>query len=227
MTDLLPQPVAKTKCLPTYLVFDTSGSMEKHTQLLNDTLEFLYNSVVESPRVSEFAHMSIISFNDQADVVVEMTDIQDLQAIPRFTCGGRTSYGAAFNLVRQRIDEDIPKLTASGKGVLRPAVFLMTDGIPTDDENQWTSAFQNLTAKDWRRHPHVITWGFGNADRTVLSKVATKGAFIADQHTGDKVAITEVIASMVRTLVASAKAEQLQLPTEVEGFTSIPLEYMD
>ncbi|MDT7788920.1 MAG: hypothetical protein QOF58_7339 [Pseudonocardiales bacterium] len=227
MTDLLPQPVAKTKCLPTYLVFDTSGSMGKHQQLLNDTLEFLYNSVVESPRVSEFAHMSIISFNNSAEVVVDMTDIQDLQAIPQFTCAGRTSYSAAFDLVRKRIDEDVPKLTASGKGVLRPAMFLMTDGIPTEAEGVWLPSFHNLVAKDWRRHPHVITWGFGAADRSVLAKVATKGAFIADQHTGDKQAITEVITSMLRTLVASAKAEQLQIPTEIDGFTSIPLEYMD
>ncbi|MFI6099367.1 VWA domain-containing protein [Lentzea sp. NPDC051213] len=227
MTDLLPQSAAKTKCLPTYLVFDTSGSMEKHTQTLNDTLEFLYNSVVESPRVSEFAHMSIISFNNHAEVVVEMTDIQDLQAIPQFTCSGRTNYGAAFDLVRQRIDEDIPRLSASGKGVLRPAMFLMTDGIPTDEEATWDRAFKNLTAKDWRRHPHVISWGFGNADRDVLARVATKGAFMADAQTQEKEAITEVIASMVRTLVASAKAEQLQIPKDIEGFTTIPLEYMD
>lgn len=227
MTDLLPQNVAKTKCLPTYLVFDTSGSMGKHEKLLNDTLEFLYNTVVESPRVSEFAHMSIISFNSSAEVVVEMTDIQDLQAIPQFSCAGRTSYSAAFDLVRQRIDEDIPKLNSSGKAVLRPAVFMMTDGNPTEDESQWLQSFQHLVAPDWRRHPHVITWGFGGADRTVLSKVATKGAFIADQHTGDKQAITEVITSMLRTLVASAKAEQLQIPTEIDGFTSIPIDYMD
>lgn len=222
---LLPTPVAKIKCLPTYLVFDTSGSMKPHESLLNDTLEFLYNSVVESPRVSEFAHMSIISFNTDAQVVVEMTDIQELQALPQFVCGGTTNYAAAFHLVQQRIDQDVPKLNASGKGVLRPAVFLMTDGAPTD--SNWQSAFQDLIAKDWRRHPHVITYGFGEARPDVLAKIATKGAFIADQHTGNKQAITEVITSMLRTLVASSKMEQLHIPTKVEGFTSVPLEYMD
>ncbi|MFD1148173.1 VWA domain-containing protein [Saccharothrix hoggarensis] len=217
--------VIKSKCLPTYLVFDISGSMKPHEALLNDTLEFLYNVLVENPRVSEFAQVSIISFSTAAQVVVEMTDIQDLRALPQFSCGGSTNYSAAFAAVQQRIDQDVPALNAGGKGVLRPAVFMMTDGVPTDPG--WEAAFQNLVAKSWRRHPHVISYGFGEARPDVLAKIATKGAFIAEKNTESKTAITEAVTSMLRTLVASAKAEQLQLPTEVEGFTTIPLEYMD
>ncbi len=215
----------KSKCLPTYLVFDTSGSMKSQEGLLNDTLEMVYDVLVENPRVSEFAHISIVSFNTTAQVVVEMTDIQDLQALPQFTCGGATDYGAAFRLIQQRIDQDVPNLNAIGKGVLRPAVFLLTDGIPTD--SGWETAFRNLVAPSWRRYPHVITYGFGEARTDVLSKIATKAAFIADDTTGNRTAITEAMTSMLRTLVASAKAEQLKMPTEVQGFTSIPIEYMD
>lgn len=224
-TDSPLSMVTRTKCLPTYLVFDTSGSMQPHQSLLNETLEYLYNAVVESPRVSEFAHMSIISFNTEAHVVVEMTDIQDLRSLPQFTCGGKTSYSAVFRRLREQIDIDVPKLNADGKGVLRPAVFLMTDGAPTDAD--WLDAFQDLVAPDWRRHPHVITYGFGTAPPEILAKIATKGAFIAEQQTENRQAITEVITSMLRTLVASAKAERLQIPTDIEGFTSVPLEYMD
>jgi uncharacterized protein YegL len=214
----------KTKCLPVYLVFDTSGSMNAHTQLLNDTLDFFYRSVVESPRVSEFAHISIINFSTNAHVALGMTDVQDIQSLPEFSCDGRTDYGKAFRLIQQQIDHDVPNLNAKGKAVLRPAVFFMTDGVPTDPG--WETAFGELVAKDWRRYPHVITWGFGNARQDVLSKIATKGAFIAKQHTGNQQAITEIITSMLRTLVASAKAETLQIPKDVEGFTSLPVEYM-
>ena len=198
--------------------------MKPHEALLNETLEFLYNSIVESPRVSEFAHMSIISFNTNAQVVVEMTDIQDLQAIPQFSCDGTTNYSAAFRLVQQRIDQDVPALNADGKGVLRPVVFIMTDGAPTD--RNWLAAFQNLVTKDWRRHPHVITYGFGKANAETLGKIATKGAFLAERTTANKQAITEVITSMLHTLVASTKAEQLQIPREVPGFNTVPVEYM-
>ncbi len=224
-TDSVFPTATKVKCLPTYLVFDTSTSMRPYQSLLNETLEFLYNAVVESPRVSEFAHMSIMSFNSEAEVVVEMTDIQELQALPEFTCNGRTNYGAVFDKLRERIDLDVPRLNADGKGVLRPAVFLMTDGEPNDPG--WVDAFQRLVAPDWRRRPHVITYGFGTAQPEILARIATKGAFIAEQATENKQVITEVITNMLRTLVASAKAEQLQIPTEVEGFTSVPLEYMD
>src|SRR5947207_9138362 len=163
---------AKTKCLPTYLVFDTSGSMTPHQQLLNQTPEELYASLAQSPRVAEFAHISILSLNEDAEVVVEMTDLGDLQALPQFSCGGRTNYAKVFQLLRQRIDQDVPMLSAKGKAVLRPAVFFMTDGIPTD--RGWQGAFETLVSKDWRRYPHVITYGFGEAKQEVLAKVATK-----------------------------------------------------
>ncbi|WP_328618433.1 VWA domain-containing protein [Amycolatopsis sp. NBC_00355] len=214
----------KSKCLPTYFVFDTSSSMAENEKLLNDTLEELYNTLAESPLVGEFAHVSIVSFNDEAEVVVEMTDLGDLQSLPQFSCNGRTSYGKVFTLLREQIDRDIPALNATGKAVLRPAVFIMTDGLPTD--SGWQNAFAALADDDWPRHPHVITYGFGKAVQEVLGKIATKAAFIAEAHTTDKTAITAVLSNMLRTLVASAKADQLQIPTEVAGFTSVPLEYM-
>jgi uncharacterized protein YegL len=214
----------KTKCLPTYLVFDTSYSMLQFQKVLNDTVEELYNTLAASPSVGEFAHVSIVNFNEDAQVVVEMTDLGELQALPQFTCGGRTNYGKAFRLLRDRIEHDVPALLAQGKAVLRPAVFFMTDGLPSDKD--WHAAFTSLVDKSWPRYPHVITYGFGEAKPEVLAKVATKAAFLANEQTTDKSAITKVLANMVRTLVASAKAEHLRIPDELDGFTSVPLDYM-
>src|SRR4051794_12402803 len=110
----------RQKCLPTYLVIDVSTSMSQHEQMLNQTLKKLHSTLANSPRVSEFAHMSIIAFSTQPWVVIEMTDMEYVPGMPEVACDGMTNYGAAFDLVRERIDIDLPALTAQGKAVLRP-----------------------------------------------------------------------------------------------------------
>lgn len=216
----------KTKCLPTYLVLDTSGSMKEHEQLLNDTLDHLYDSLVASPRVSEFAHISLITFNTQPHLVLEMTDLEEVTALPQLTCNGTTNFGLVFDLVKTRIDHDIPALRDAGKGVLRPAVFLLTDGCPSDEEG-WQPRFDELVDRNWKRRPHVITYGFGVAREDVLGKMATKAAFLADSDVQDREALTKVITSLLQTLVASAKADEMLIPTDLPGFVRVPVEYMD
>jgi uncharacterized protein YegL len=215
----------KQKCLPTYLVIDASYSMTPYQETLNQTLEQLHRTLSESPRVSEFAYMSIIAFSTSAQVVIEMTDMEEIPAMPEVVCNGKTDYRAAFDLVRTRIDVDVPALNAQGKAVLRPAMFFLTDGQPT--EPGWEEAFRNLVAPAWKRHPHVITYGFGSVQSDVLSKVATKAAFYAEPGTKHDAALTQAINSLLNSLVASSRAEEMQIPTVADGYRTIPVEYMD
>lgn len=208
-------------CLPTYIVVDTSHSMLQHHAVLNQALENVIEAVANSPRLAEFAHISVISFNADAHLVLPMTDVQDLAVIPQVTCGGSTAYAKAFRLVRQRIEADVPELNALGRGVLRPAVFLLTDGEPTDTD--WRQAFTELTDPDWKRRPHVITFGFGGAHAAVLGSVATKRAFIANDAINETEAITTFLGELLNTLVASSHSARLELPAEIDGFDDVPL----
>ncbi|MFI5916458.1 VWA domain-containing protein [Dactylosporangium sp. NPDC051541] len=217
-------PATRSKCLPTYLVLDTSGSMELHADVLNETLGQLYDTLVTSPKVSEFAYLSIVTFNERAFVVLPMTDIDQVPGLPVVSCAGGTHYGEAFRAIRERIDVDIPALRAAGKEVLRPVVFLLTDGEPMDPD--WHESFLDLVDRQWQRYPNVITYGFGAANADVLSKVATKAAFLAERGNTDRRALTEAITSLVNSLVASAHTEQMQVPQHVPGFTNIPFEYV-
>jgi uncharacterized protein YegL len=79
----------KTGCLPVYLVLDTSISMRPHEKLLNDTLDHVYLSLVGSPRVADFAQISIITFNTKAHLVMSITDIERVKSLPRLECGGQ------------------------------------------------------------------------------------------------------------------------------------------
>ena len=73
----------KTKCLPTYLVVDTSSSMSEHEELLNELVDYLFDEIGNSPRIAEFAHMSIITFNTIPHLVLPMADIEQIQKRPR------------------------------------------------------------------------------------------------------------------------------------------------
>ena len=215
----------RQKCLPTYLVIDVSSSMQPHQAALNRILAKLHDTLVKSPRVSEFAHMSIIAFSTQPWLVIEMVDMEMVDRMPEVICAGATNYAAAFELIRQRIDNDLPMLNAQGKAVLRPCVFFLTDGEPTDPG--WEFAFRRLVDKNWSRRPHVITYGFGSASEAVLAKVATKAAFLADSDGADDEALAVAINSLLNTLVASARSDEMQIPVQTPGYRSIAVEYVE
>lgn len=216
----------KAKCLPTYLLLDTSGTMKAHENTLNDTLEHVYLSLVESPRVAEFAHVSIISFNTAPHLVLEMTDIEEIQAVPALSCGGLTNFGSAFDLLSERINIDVPTLKSAGMAVLRPAVFLLTDGLPTDADT-WAARFAALVDPAWSRRPHVITFGFGDATSESIGGMATKAAFLAKDNVQQKEALTSMLTTLLNTLVASAPAGELVIPTDLPGFERVPVDYVE
>jgi uncharacterized protein YegL len=90
----------KVKCLPVYILIDTSKSMSPFEDVLNQTIEHLYDELITSRRISEFAFVSIISYNNSAEVVLRMTDIQSMNALPQLGCGGVTNFTAAIRLLR-------------------------------------------------------------------------------------------------------------------------------
>ncbi|MFI7596596.1 VWA domain-containing protein [Actinoplanes sp. NPDC049681] len=218
-------PVVKSKCLPAYVVIDTSSSMKPQEQLLNETVDHVFDVLGNSPRVSEFAHISIITFNTDAHVVLEMADIDQVANLPMITCDGTTNYGRMFQLVKQRIDTDVTALHASGRAVLRPAVFILTDGAPMD--KNWAADFAALTDKTFRRRPHIISYGFGTANPAVLGKIATKAAFIATDVDNEKEAIVSMLTSLLNTLVTSASAQEFRIPEQADGYERVPIEFVD
>jgi uncharacterized protein YegL len=216
----------RSQGLPTYVVLDTSGSMAPHEQLLNDTLMHIYDTIDLTPQVSEFVHLSIISFNNEPHLVTSMTDLDSVASLPTVTCGGLTNFAPMFRMVRSRIETDVPLLASKGIKVLRPVVFVLTDASPTDHAD-WQDALGELTDKSWKPHPYIITYGFGEASEAVLGAIANVAAFAAEKGTSNQGALAGALNSMLNSLVASAKAGELQIPEKVEGYRSIPREYVE
>jgi len=207
--------------------------MKPSEDVLNETLEHLYNELVMSPRISEFAHISIISFSTDAHVILPMTDLQQLNRLPLLACNGVTDFGKAFRQLRACIEQDVPALRSPGRAVLRPLAFLLTDGQPTDPDgwatDAWRPDYQALVDPDWRRRPNIVTFGFGDATADILSEIATKqgAAFLAEERGKDKDALKRIFVTLLNTLVASARENELRLPTDVDGFIRVSPEVVD
>lgn len=222
----------KVNCLPVYIAIDTSYSMSPVERVLNESIENLYDVLITSPRICDFAEVSIISYNTDAQVIMDMTSIQSMTALPDVRCGGVTNFSAALNLLRSRIDADVTALNTSGREVLRPVVFVLTDGVPTDAKgrpsDRWKADFSRLVDKSWRRHANVIPFGYGGATPEGMLDMATiPGAAFIAENGGTSEALRNVIPALLHTLVASARERELRLPADVDGFIRVSPEVVE
>ena len=129
--------------LPIYLLLDTSGSMHgEPIEAVNNGVQMLVSTLRNDPYALESAYLSIITFNSSAQEVVPLTELATFQA-PTLTAGGCTALGEALTLVAKKIATDLTKTTPSQKGDWKPLVFIMTDGMPTDDMQKGLAEFKN------------------------------------------------------------------------------------
>ncbi|NME70121.1 vWA domain-containing protein [Flammeovirga aprica] len=129
--------------LPVYLLLDVSTSMMGDPiEAVKNGLKTLVTGLRQDPYALETAYLSIITFNHQAQQVVPLTELTDFQE-PVLEARGQTALGAALDLVSEKIDEEVIRSSPTQKGDWKPLVFIMTDGLPTDDITMSLSKFKS------------------------------------------------------------------------------------
>ncbi|WP_461098247.1 vWA domain-containing protein [Spirosoma luteolum] len=119
--------------LPVYLLLDTSGSMSgEPIEAVKNGVQVLVSTLRQDPYALETAYLSVITFDSSARQVVPLSELSVFQ-MPVIKATGTTSLGEALALLAQKIDSEVQKTTSDTKGDWKPLVFLMTDGMPTDD----------------------------------------------------------------------------------------------
>ena len=114
--------------LPVYLLLDTSGSMAgEPIEAVKNGVQMMLHSLRQNPQAIETAYVSIITFAS-----FQMVDIK---------ASGTTAMGDALRLLADKLNTEVTKTTLEQKGDWKPMVFIMTDGIPTDD---WQAGFNSL-----------------------------------------------------------------------------------
>ena len=128
--------------LPVYLLLDTSGSMYgEPIEAVKNGVQTLISTLRSDPYALETAYISIITFNSSAQQVTPLTELAAFQQ-PNIDASGCTALGGALELLSQKIDSEITKTTAEVKGDWRPLIFIMTDGVPTDDISRGLAEFK-------------------------------------------------------------------------------------
>jgi uncharacterized protein YegL len=215
--------------LPFYLVCDESGSMTAEIEVLNTAVRELRDEIGASPVVADKTRFCLIGFSDQAEILLELTDLSTVTSVPGLQARGGTNYAAAFEALRAAIVTDVERLKKEGHQVYRPAVFFLSDGMPNGND-PWDEAFKELTDPSWKARPNILAFGIGEADESVIRQVGTERAFMVDKSLTPAQALAEFAKSLIRSMVNSGQqtgsdpgeGATLALPDQVPGFTTIP-----
>ena len=153
--------------LPVYLLLDTSGSMTgEPIEAVKNGVQMMIHSLRQNPQAIETAFVSIITFDSDAKQLIPLTDLASFQTVD-LKAAGTTALGAALSLLADKLENEVTKTTLEQKGDWKPIVFIMTDGVPTDD---WQAGFQKLKAV---KKSLIVGCAAGNnADDKVLKEIA-------------------------------------------------------
>jgi uncharacterized protein YegL len=199
--------------LPVYLLLDTSGSMSgEPIEAVKNGVQVMISSLRQNPQAIETAFISVITFDSTANQVVPLTDLASFQMVD-LKATGTTVLGAALQLVANKIDTEVAKTTATQKGDWKPLVFIMTDGVPTDDWKNGLSEFKK------QRTAYTVACAAGSkADTGVLKQITDNVVSLdtADTHSIAKF-FTWVTASIG---VSSTRIEDTG--KEIKGLDELP-----
>ncbi|MCU7727005.1 VWA domain-containing protein [Actinoplanes sp. KI2] len=205
----------RTLVLAFYVVVDVSQSMEYSGAIhsANEILPKVADAIDGSPMLADIVRFGAMDFSDDAQVVLRLGDLRNVPMLPKFTVRGRTSYAAAFRLLRKEIERDLAQLRIDGFRVYRPAVFMITDGEPTDDDNELKAAYEELTDPEFKARPNILMFGVGAAtkealDPWVFPKAGKRAmrSYVAGAGADPKTAIAKAAEALLGSIVASASS---------------------
>ncbi|RCK50689.1 hypothetical protein TH25_10405 [Thalassospira profundimaris] len=215
---------------PIFLVIDVSESMAGDALIeLENGMRQITADLMTDPYALETAWLSVIAFAGRARTLTPLTELPEFVP-PHLPIGGGTGLGGALVHLMDEIDRNVSVNTAGQKGDWKPLVFLMTDGVPTDDAE-----------------PAVRRWKQSYADRVSLVAVSIGGGgdhAVLSQLTDDIIPfddtaegafkkfimwITNSVKSSTRSVTAGGGISLAKMGDDVSGGASggLPFEAVD
>ncbi|MBM4093248.1 MAG: VWA domain-containing protein [Planctomycetes bacterium] len=165
--------------LPVYLLLDCSGSMAGDPiAALEVGLKTLLADLLDDPQAMDTVWLSVVTFDSMADQVVPLMDISEFRT-PHLAASGATALGEAFELLSERIHDEVRKTTEEQKGDWKPIVFVFTDGEPNDGWEESIAEFRSQHSAE------IIACGAGaEVDRNTLKRIGDQVVFLKDTAPG-------------------------------------------
>lgn len=195
--------------LPVFLLLDTSGSMRgEPIQAVNNGLQVLVSALRQDPYALESVHISLISFDIEANELFPLTPLDQVQ-IPEITVpqAGATFLGAALELLVDRVDRDVIRTTDDMKGDWRPLLFIMTDGSPSD-----LQAYREAIPKiKHRNFGNIVACAAGPKARCEMLKELTDNVVCMD--TMDSAGLSQFFKWVSASVAAGSSSAGVTAPT--------------
>ena len=199
--------------LPVYLLLDTSGSMYgEPIEAVKNGVQVLVSTLRQDPYALETAYLSIITFDSSAKQVTPLTELSSFQE-PSIDANGCTALGEALSLLANCVDREVTKTTADVKGDWKPLVFIMTDGVPTDDLTKGINEFKK------RKFGTVVACAAGaGADTNTLRQITENVVSLDTADSGTIKAFFKWVSASIST--GSMKVEEAG--QEVGSLSELP-----
>ncbi|CAN5311657.1 VWA domain-containing protein [soil metagenome] len=186
--------------------------MGEPIEAVKNGMQIMINSLRQNPQAIETAFLSVITFDSSARQIVPLTDLTSFQ-MPEIQASGTTALGDALRVVSNCIDNEVAKTTPENKGDWKPLVFIMTDGIPTDNLQSGLAELKK------RRTAYVVACAAGGGADSLLLKQITENVVSLD--TADSQSIGQFFAWVTASIgVTSTKVEESG--TEAMGMNELP-----
>ena len=181
------QPAGGDRNLPVYLLLDTSSSMEgAPIESVRHGLEQFQKEVSDDQFARDCVKVGVVTFGSDAELVtgglVPITEFQP----PSLSAYGVTRLDLAFNVVLESMERDVVRAVKGGqKGDWKPAIFVLTDGRPTDNQGYESDSLWPATRDATVNRPKgqikpstIVAVGCGtNVDDDTLKNMSTGTAF--------------------------------------------------
>lgn len=199
--------------LPVYLLLDTSGSMiGEPIEAVKNGVQVMISSLRQNPQAIETAFISIITFDSSAQQIIPLTDLASFQMVD-LKASGVTALGDGLKLLSNKIDTEVTKTTPEQKGDWKPLVFIMTDGIPTDNWQGGLAEFKK------RKTAFTVACAAGSGADTSILKQITENVVSLD--TADSASIGKFFQWVSASIgISSSKVEDSG--KEVQGLNELP-----
>jgi uncharacterized protein YegL len=191
--------------LPIFLLVDVSESMVGETLYkLEEGIGAVVTTLRKDPYALETAHLSVIVFSGKARTIIPLTELFAFHP-PELPVGGGTALGAALEHLMNEIDRTVLSSTPDRKGDWRPIVFLLTDGVPTDDVSRAVERWN----RSYRSRVSLVAVSIGGgADHAALKRL-TEDVIVFDDTAPDAFArFNRWIAMSIQSQSRSVSAGQ-------------------
>ena len=154
--------------LPLYFLLDVSESMVGDPiNQVQEGIATIMRDLRTDPYALETVYVSMLIFAGKARRLVPLIELAQFYS-PRLPIGSGTSLGDVLYLLMDDLDKQIVRASPESKGDWKPLVYLLTDGVPTDDYSkalsQWKTRFKTRV--------NLIAISFGDsADTHVLNEL--------------------------------------------------------